>query len=79
MADRFVSDGSDVIPLSLCGVCKHKTKGKSFCSAFKNGIPSKFLLGKAHHTNPEQNDNGIQFESNSTVDPETINRIIKRL
>ncbi len=62
MGNRYISNGSDIIELSLCGKCKHKHKGKATCLAFPAGIPNEFLMGKRDHTKAYQNDNGIRFE-----------------
>lgn len=62
MANRYITDGSDIEELSLCGRCKHKHLGKATCAAFPGGIPEVFLTGEQQHTVPYPGDNGIQFE-----------------
>lgn len=48
-------------PLGICFMCRHKRQGTTTCDAFPNGIPKKFLDGKAFHLEPERNDRGFQF------------------
>lgn len=52
---------------SICSKCRHRTRekdsdGKKTCVAFPEGIPDKFISGKADHTVPYTGDNGITFE-----------------
>jgi hypothetical protein len=77
MASRFISDGSEIVIVSICGLCKHKTKQASTCTAYPKQIPLKFLQGKAKHTKPETGDNGIQFEQSPDVDPKLLGNVAK--
>jgi hypothetical protein len=49
----------------LCGICIHRRSEETrfTCAAFPQGIPEKFLTGRAEHTQPEPGDGGIQFQS----------------
>ena len=62
MNNRFVSTGDDIVFLSSCGKCIHKTLGAATCTAYPKGIPDPILTGKVSHKKPYPGDNGIRFE-----------------
>lgn len=63
--DRFADDSLDFVSIgnSICNNCKYKTKNKSTCKAFPNGIPAEILTGKFDHHNAYDSDGGIRFKN----------------
>ena len=61
--ERMAGDGQVITP--QCHSCKHYCVGTLRCSAFPLGIPQGILSNKVSHTNPVEDDNGIQWQSRS--------------
>lgn len=62
--EKFVAGvGIELAKPSLCDKCKHQDKDyPNLCLAFPEGIPLRFLYGKAEHKDSVEGDDGIVFE-----------------
>jgi len=49
-------------PVAPCATCRHKVYSERRCTAFPNGIPDPFTLGRHRHRAPYPGDNAIQYQ-----------------
>jgi len=68
-AARFSENGMGAIRFSnsICYKCIHVNEDGQSCRAFPDRIPGEILTGEVKHTDPYEDDNGIQFELNESI------------
>ncbi len=61
---RFGDNSLKFITLDegICHKCRYLHSDGMSCMAYPDGIPEDILIGKIDHTEPQPDDNGIQFK-----------------
>jgi len=65
MPDRHGEDDTPMFEVvGICHTCIHQIDlvDMDVCTAFPEGIPTEFRVGKVLHTKPYPGDHGIQYD-----------------